>query len=293
MQTRHFDQLPKAYLAYPKVVQGLVQQQIEQRVQKKPRPAAVLPQVEYVVDSLKIDSEHLKKYQQICHFAQDHTVPAMYLAVLAQSLQMHMMTNELFPFALLGLVHIANQIKQYRVMHSSEVFELSCRFGDLTPHEKGLQFDFIVTAKVAGETVFEGKTTYLSRGKSNQTTAVKSNDGKVLDLKQKTSWQVEENLGRRYALISGDFNFIHLHAVPAKLFGFNRAIAHGMWSKARTLAALSPLPAAYEADVAFKLPMFLPSQVSLMTAEDGKNTDFVLQNSNNQKPHLAGKLLAL
>ena len=32
--------------------------------------------------------------------------------------------------------------------------------------------------------------------------------------------------------------FIHLHKLTAILFGFNNAIAHGMWSKARSIASL-------------------------------------------------------
>lgn len=295
MQVRHFEQLPKPYLAYPKVVQGLVQQQIDQRINKKAKPDMVLPQVEYVVDFLQIDQAHLKKYKEICYWnGDDYIVPAMYLAVLAQSLQMHMMTNEPFPFALLGLVHIRNQIKQYRVIYATEVLELSCRFGELSEHEKGVQFDFLITAKVAGEIVFEGLTTYLSRQKRpnrEKDTSAKSEE--KLEYQLKTSFHAEEDLGRRYALISGDFNFIHLHAIPAKLFGFNRAIAHGMWTKARTLATLGSLPDAYIADVQFKLPMFLPSTVSVMTAQQQEQVHFVLQNSNNQKPHLAGQLSKL
>ena len=104
MKIRHFDQLPKPYLAYPKVIQGLVF--------KKPKGEKVLPQVEYVVDSLKVDQQHLKSYNEICGFKNNGYVPAIYLAVLSQSLQMHMMTQEAFPFPVLGLVHIRNQVKQ-------------------------------------------------------------------------------------------------------------------------------------------------------------------------------------
>ena len=98
MNTRHFSQLPKPYLAYPKVIQGLIF--------KKPKGEKVLPQVEYVVDTLNIDAKHLESYNEICGFKNDGFVPAIYLAVLSQSLQMHMMTSEAFPFAILGLVHI-------------------------------------------------------------------------------------------------------------------------------------------------------------------------------------------
>lgn len=282
MKTRHFSELPKAYSAYPKVIQGLIQ--------KKASGDKTLPQVEYVVDALRIDQNHLRKYNDITKFANDGTVPAMYLAVLAQSLQMHMMTSEPFPFALLGLVHIANQINQYRVIRNDETIELSCKFGELKPHDKGQQFDFIVTAKIGGETVLEGLTTYLARAKSNSSSDKAKTEEKAPDYKVSDVWKLAENTGRRYALISGDFNLIHIHALTAKAFGFNQAIAHGMWSKARALAALQPLPAAYQAQVAFKLPMFLPSTVELLTAQEGQQTDFLVRNSKNQKPHLSGTL---
>ena len=91
---------------------------------------------------------------------------------------------------------------------------------------------------------------------------------------------------------SGDFNLIHIHAVTAKAFGFKQAIAHGMWSKARALASLE-LPDAYEADVHFKLPMFLPSKVEFLTAEQKDNTQILIRNEKSQKPHVAGVLKAL
>ena len=53
-------------------------------------------------------------------------------------------------------------------------------------------------------------------------------------------WHLPDDLGRRYASVSGDRNPIHMHALTAKAFGFPRAIAHGMWTKARCLAALEP-----------------------------------------------------
>ena len=93
-------------------------------------------------------------------------------------------------------------------------------------------------------------------------------------------------------LTSGDFNFIHLHALTAKAFGFKQAIAHGMWSKARVLASLN-LADAYEADVYFKLPMYLPSNVEFLTAVVGKDTDFLIRNQKTQKPHVSGVVKAL
>lgn len=284
MNTRHFSQLPKPYLAYPKVIQGLIF--------KKPKGEKVLPQVEYVVDSFKVDQKHLKAYNEVCGFKNNGYIPAIYLAVLSQSLQMHMMTAEAFPFPILGLVHIRNQLKQYRKVGVNEQLILSCKFGELQPHDKGVQFDFITTAKVGNEVVMEGLTTYLSRQKTGSKPAAKAAESAVPNYVPAGQWDVSENTGRRYALTSGDFNLIHIHALTAKAFGFKQAIAHGMWSKAKALAHIQ-LPDAYEADVWFKLPMYLPSQVEFLTAQQAQNTDFLIRSKKNQKPHVSGSIRAL
>ncbi|ATO20275.1 hypothetical protein BS636_11665 [Acinetobacter sp. LoGeW2-3] len=284
MHTRHFSQLPKPYLAYPKIIQGLIA--------KKPKGEKVLLQVEYVVDSFKVDQKHLKAYNAVCGFKNNGYIPAIYLAVLSQSLQMHMMTSEAFPFPILGLVHIRNQVKQYRKVGLNEQLTLSCKFGELQPHDKGVQFDFITTVKVGNDVVVEALTTYLSRQKTDGKAAVKAAESKTPNYEVNAEWDISENTGRRYAMSSGDFNLIHIHALTAKAFGFKQAIAHGMWSKARALASLT-LPDAYEADVWFKLPMYLPSKVQFMTEKSGNDTEFLIRNSKSQKPHVSGSIKAL
>ncbi|MBP8064317.1 MAG: hypothetical protein KAY38_04905 [Acinetobacter sp.] len=284
MNIRHFNQLPKPYLAYPKVIQGLIF--------KKPKGEKVLPQVEYVVDSFKVDAKHLKAYNEVTGFKNNGYIPAIYLAVLSQSLQMHMMTQEAFPFAILGLVHIRNQVKQLRKIGMNEQLSLSCKFGDLKPHDKGVQFDFITTVKAGNDVVVESLTTYLARQKTGNKVSTKEAEAKKPEYQTTSEWNVSENTGRRYALTSGDFNLIHIHAITAKAFGFKQAIAHGMWSKAKALSHLS-LPNAYEADVYFKLPMYLPSKVEFLTAQDANETNFLIQNAKNKKPHVAGSVKAL
>ena len=284
MNTRHFSQLPKPYLAYPKVIQGLIF--------KKPKGEKVLPQVEYVVDSFKVDQNHLKAYNEVCGFKNNGYIPAIYLAVLSQSLQMHMMTSEAFPFPVLGLVHIRNQVKQLRKVGVNEQLSLSCQFGELKPHDKGVQFDFITTVKVGNDVVVEGLTTYLARQKNATKVSEKLKESRVPDYQVQSTWDVSENTGRRYAKTSGDFNLIHIHAVTAKAFGFKQAIAHGMWSKARALASLN-LPDAYDVDVHFKLPMYLPSKVEFLVAQHATEQDFLIRNEKSKKPHVTGTVQSL
>lgn len=93
-------------------------------------------------------------------------------------------------------------------------------------------------------------------------------------------------MGTEYARVSGDHNPIHTSRLGARLFGFGRPIAHGMWSKARCLAALeNRLPAAYTVEVGFKLPVPLPSTVAF-SAVPGR--DFTLHDARTGRPHLVG-----
>lgn len=278
MMIRHFQHLPKAYVAYPKLMQAML---------KKNSHQPLLPELEYVVDQLQIDAKHLRRYQNLTGFATTQQVPALYMAMLAQSLQMHMMSVPEFPFQVLGLVHISNQLEQLRTVLAHEVMQLSCRFGTLSPHAKGLAFDFITEAKIDHQVVIRACSRYLSLQKGG------SRAYKVADALQdvylpKDEWQVAENIGRQYALHSGDFNLIHLHRLSAKAFGFKRAIAHGMWSKAQVLSRLN-LPNAYCVDVEFKKPIYLPSRVELLTAQNG-NLAFLLRNTQDHQPHITGIL---
>ncbi|MBO4209380.1 MaoC family dehydratase, partial [Micromonospora echinofusca] len=104
-------------------------------------------------------------------------------------------------------------------------------------------------------------------------------------------WRVEPRVGTDYARVSGDHNPIHTSRAGARLLGFPRPIAHGMWSKARCLAALAPrLPDSYTVDVAFKLPVPLPATVAFSAARSsGDGWLFSLHDARSGKPHLQGR----
>ena len=110
---------------------------------------------------------------------------------------------------------------------------------------------------------------------------------------QHQSWSLPGDLGRRYARVSGDANPIHTSALGARLFGFPRAIAHGMWTQARALAALTPpdgLEAA-EIEVSFRAPLLLPGTAALFVSPDYRN--FEVRDPTGERLHLRGRLSAL
>jgi len=104
-------------------------------------------------------------------------------------------------------------------------------------------------------------------------------------------WRLPGDLGRRYAAVSGDRNPIHMHDLPAKLLGFPRTIAHGMWTKARCLAALeNRLPASFSVQARFRKPVLLPSTVTFGSVEDDGVTRFAVRAARDGAPHLDGRV---
>jgi acyl dehydratase len=163
------------------------------------------------------------------------------------------------------------------------------RADNLREHPAGRQLDLLVDATVGGETVWSGRSTYLRRGggsgERGERRETPTPAGAVSQVR------VPDDIGRRYGAVSGDRNPIHLHALTAKAFGFKTAIAHGMWLKARTLAALEGrLPDAFTVDVAFKTPVFLPSTIAIAAARSGDGWTLDVRNAKNGKPHLTGSV---
>jgi hypothetical protein len=232
---------------------------------------------------VQIDRRHLAAYDRVCGFRLRDTLPATYPHVLVFPLALELMTATDFPFGVLGLVHVANRIEVVRPVDAGERLDLSVRAGGLRPHDRGTQFDLIGEASVGGELVWCDRSTYLHRSGSGSRGSRSSCDPPVAS----AVWRVPGDIGRRYARVSGDSNPIHLHPLPAKLFGQPGAIAHGMWTKARCLAALeASLPASYAVDVRFKLPLPIPAKVGF--SFDGER--FSVHGVGTGKPHLEGRL---
>jgi len=246
----------------------------------------------YTLGHQVIDVDHLATYNRVCGFALSDVLPPTYLHMLAFPLSVALMTERAFPFPLVGAVHVANSIAVRRPVRVDEEVSLAVRAADLRPHPAGQQFDLVADVTVDGELVWSSRSTYLRRGrpsgekKSGTRREPETPPGAVSLIR------VPGDTGRRYAAVSGDRNPIHLHALTAKAFGFPSAIAHGMWLKARTLATLEGrLPSAYTVDVAFKLPVLLPTTVAVAAVPQGSGWSLDVRNPRSGKPHLAGAVL--
>lgn len=252
---------------------------------------STLPALSVARNGVKIDVDALAAYNSVCGFTNDGYLPTTYAFVLAFPLHMVLFTLPEFPFPAMGLVHISNRITQHRRVRVSETLDVSVRTGALEPHDKGLAFSLITEIRSNGELVLVNEGTMLFRTKGggkkdgDKPQLAVANNGYV--------WKVPADIGRRYAAVAGDRNPIHLYAFTAKLLGFPRAIAHGMWTKARCLAALeSRLPDAFTVDVLFKLPVLLPATVRFDSADSAEGLSFRVNDAKSGKPHLSGVITA-
>lgn len=278
---KELDRTPSLSTLYPKALLGGLLQK---------GSGDTLPDTELVRTGVVVDPAHLAAYNTVCGFRLTDELPATYPHMLAFPLQMALMTEQGFPFPLLGMVHVANRITQQRPIRLDEPLTVRVRAENLRPHEKGRQFDVVSEARVGDETVWTDVSTYLRRG------------GGVPGVRREqlapptpdAIWRVPGDIGRRYAEVSGDRNPIHLHALTAKLFGFPAAIAHGMWTKAHALAAFEGrLPEAFTIDVRFKQPVLLPGKAAFTSWRTDDGWAFELWHASKPKPHLEGTISAL
>ena len=224
----------------------------------------------------------------MCGFEREDRLPPTWPHIAAFPMAMKIMTERSFPFAVLGLVHIGNEITQHRPIAPGEALSLRVRTGDLEPHDRGKQFSIFATGSVGEEVVWESRNVYLKRGGGGSGGGGSKGGERQGPAPARAHWRVPEDIGRRYAAVSGDRNPIHMHPLSARLFGMPRPIAHGMWVKARCLGELEhELPGAFTVEVSFKLPLFLPAQVAFGVRED---RSFEVRDAASGKPHLAGTL---
>ena len=227
--------------------------------------AGPLPDTTLALSELAVDRDRLTAYQQVCGWAVGDVLPHTYPHVLGFPLQASLMARGDFPLALAGLVHLENVITVHRRLTADDRLTIAVHAENLRPHAKGVVVDLVTAVDSDGERVWDGRSTYLARGRANPDAAT----GQPAPPKPVgvpvARWRLPGDLGRTYASVSGDVNPIHLHPLTARAMGFPRAIAHGMWTYARTLAALGvSVDSPSTSHVWFRKPVLLPATVELV-----------------------------
>ncbi|WP_298450211.1 MaoC/PaaZ C-terminal domain-containing protein [uncultured Marinobacter sp.] len=254
-----------------------------------------LPELSAKLLYAKTSSDDLDQYERVCGFNPGNHIPITWPHILAFPLHLKLLTEKAFPLPLLGLVHLRNSITQHREIGRGEVLELEVKLGGQERTSRGIEFDVNTTARSAGAVVWEGDSTMLFRQPDpNSKSAEKTAPPELEHYPNMVDIKVAESTGRQYAKVSGDSNPIHMHALSAKAFGFPRAIAHGMWSKAQALAIMGQQngwrSGPVKVSCQFKKPVFLPGTAQLNWREGKTAWDYQLLNARGDAPHLSGRI---
>lgn len=232
-----------------------------------------LPDNAFRLAEVEVDRGHLIDYQRLCGWDASDTLPHTYPHVLGFPLQATLMSGRDFPLPLAGLVHVANEITVHRRLTAQDRLTITVSARDLRPHPKGRAVDLMTEVDAEGEQVWVGRSTYLHRGRPDPGAQAEGSGPTLPTGPVAATWRLGGDLGRRYGSVSGDVNPIHLHPLTARAMGFPRAIAHGMWTYARTLAALGPQASGPSTShVWFRKPVLLPGSVALVVDSAGPHT---------------------
>jgi acyl dehydratase len=295
MTTRTLNSSPAILPLYARVAAPLIPG--ASRLPFVPGRGEDVPDLELSLPGVRPDADAVAAYSKVCGFALRDHLPPTYPHVLAFPLHLAVMADGSFPFGAVGLVHVENRIVQQRPIGLGEELKLCVRPTALQPHKRGQTFSLLTEAWAGDEKVWESTSTMLRRQnpadgpQSEQIGRSEAHRPEGPELTPSAEWRLGGDLGRRYAGVSGDRNPIHMHALTAKPLGFPSAIAHGMWTKARCLAALEGrLPDAFAVEVHFRKPIRLPGKVEFLSDAGNEEIHFAVREAERHTPHLDGRI---
>jgi hypothetical protein len=294
----------------PNIKMLLLKAALKQSSYKRQKPSDIsLPNKNFYFDGVELNDASCLLYHQVVDWElESDIIHPCYLHSLAFPLHIMLLLLPEFPFPLLGLIHVNNQIRQLRPINNGEKLCVSSCFEKLKLHPKGWLFSIKVEFFSGSEVVWQSISTNLFR--TDHGKAVNQSNKYSIDTFTKpivTTLKLNASLGRRYAKVSGDFNPIHLSKWSAKLFGFKQHIIHGMWTKSYCISMLQKMDPsiflhAFEINTTFKQPLFLPNQVNLSVQSNESNSAHDKQHFkvvglgeyNEQQPiHLVGNIRAI
>jgi hypothetical protein len=207
------------------------------------------------------DRASVARYRELLGFGPGDAPPLTWHYLAAQRAQLALMTDSAFPFAVPGLVHLENLLSVDGAPWAEEPsrVEVSARPAVELP-SGAVTFTLETFSSQPGGGAVRCDSTYLGRRGSGRTFEP-SPPEPPRAWEEVGRWDLGPERNRPYAVLSGDWNPIHLHPLAARLFGFSGMIAHGMHLAGLALAALERAegrPARAFA-VRFRKPVTLPA----------------------------------
>ena len=270
-----------------------------------------IPRLDAELKSYRPQRSRVEAYRAVCGGTPSDFLPVAYPHVVATPIQLALLSSLAFPVRLMGLVHLRNHIEHHRPIHVDETLALRTHVDGRRDTDRGQEFDVHTTVLADGKPAWAEVCVFMARRLERDTSkpfgarisageGVPAPDAEAVqpsgpEAIVKQAFTADKDVGWRYARTSSDYNPIHLWDFGARMFGFNQAIAHGMWSMARSLSAMPAgtfdLPC--RVDVVFKRPVSLPAPLTLETWHTPNGDGFALKGAGKGKVHLAGSVTPL
>ena len=218
------------------------------------------------VHGMRLREHAARRYSETCGFDANGALPVTYPHVLAMPLHLRIFAMPEFALRPMGLIHLTNSIESLGELRPGQPLDIDVSAQDYRRTDAGLAFDMVTEIRGEGRVLWRETCCFLSRwAESAERPAGRPprppkapKDAAVLaelPVSLRTAWD--------YARVSSDYNPIHLSDRAARYFGLRGAIAHGMWSLARSLAE-QPVPASpSRIETQFLTPVQLPAQVAI------------------------------
>ncbi len=247
-----------------------------------------------------LEPELVARYREVCGYGPGDAVPSCFMETLFQGLMVQIVLAPSFPFSPFGVIHLSQSMCQHVTVAPDAVLDLRCTLDLVRQTKRGFEVEIGMLAEQAGTPVWEGTAGLISRGKATRSGKTRGAPRPPADdaggWSEPDGLEVPGDTGRRYAGVSGDYNPFHLYGFLAKLFGFPKPIAHGMWTLGRALAwleaGLPELPEAHRVEASFKKPLLMPGEVNLRQRPlgEGDGSAFEVRHARKGHPHLVGEL---
>jgi len=275
----------RVFTSLPSLVGNYIRVLTSKKPYLAPAEATIGP-VKFEASKVDLKRSHIERYCRVCGIPDSPFLPHAFPHVLAMPLHMYIFTAPNFPVKVLGLIHLRNTIRALKPIPVAGTLRLVAEWETMRETRTGQEYDVITRAYSENELVWEEVSTMLAhRAAPGQRPVIERAGATEL----KTNIPVGADTGRRYSIVSGDFNPIHLSARTASWFGFKQAVAHGMWSMSRSLGAGHEyLPSGpIQIDTQFKLPLYLPSDVIFRAQRTAGGVDLSLSGAKGDRMHLA------
>ncbi len=236
-------------------------------------------------DAIEVSEPGIRRYFDITDgmdlMGHGHRLlPPVYFTTWFLKPYLDVLSSDALGLNLLGIVHLENDLEVHRPLTRDDA--LTCRVGleKLERNERRVLITVRCENLAGGEVASVSKSLILARLKSPGRTSGAGSKPTPPEPPPRTwsdlrTLRFSEDLGRRYGLLSGDVNPIHLHWLTSRSFGFKRPIAHGFCLKAMVAHGLvrslggGDISRLRRLNIRFKSAIWLPGRATLQADDAG------------------------